>query len=351
MKSNKRRPTLIDVAKLAGVSTSSASMILNNKKGVSFQEDTKENVFKAAEQLGYKVKTQKDRQTLLEGGRLIIISANFNKLLSLSVAHYICKLASKDNYQVLIFNNCANKEKEEELLEIIREHRVMGVIYSAYPLNIEVAKAINEQIPTVILNNFDYEDSFDSIDTNDQIAASTIVKSLVEKGHKNIAYVYTTYKYPSLTRLKAIKGAKKEADLHEHVKLSFYKKDVELESDLDPYIIEYQTGYHLALSILKKEPNIDSFIGSSDFLACGIVDACKELDYINERKIPVASFGNSFLAYLKSYSLTSVDYSIDKLAMSAYNLLTTKIREPLINKGVIRIKYNPQLIEKNKYFD
>ena len=52
MKSNKRRPTLIDVAKLAGVSTSSASMILNNKKGVSFQEDTKENVFKAAEQLG-----------------------------------------------------------------------------------------------------------------------------------------------------------------------------------------------------------------------------------------------------------------------------------------------------------
>ena len=53
MKSNKRRPTLIDVAKLAGVSTSSASMILNNKKGVSFQEDTKENVFKAAEQLGY----------------------------------------------------------------------------------------------------------------------------------------------------------------------------------------------------------------------------------------------------------------------------------------------------------
>lgn len=37
MKSNKRRPTLIDVAKLAGVSNSSASMILNYKKGVRFK--------------------------------------------------------------------------------------------------------------------------------------------------------------------------------------------------------------------------------------------------------------------------------------------------------------------------
>jgi len=48
------KATLQDVAKLAGVSPASASMILQKKPGVSFSPETVSRVFAAAEELGYK---------------------------------------------------------------------------------------------------------------------------------------------------------------------------------------------------------------------------------------------------------------------------------------------------------
>ncbi|MEG0542670.1 MAG: LacI family DNA-binding transcriptional regulator, partial [Angelakisella sp.] len=47
------KPTLNQVAALAGVSSSAASMILNNRVNVSFSEDAITRVQQAAEQLGY----------------------------------------------------------------------------------------------------------------------------------------------------------------------------------------------------------------------------------------------------------------------------------------------------------
>lgn len=63
----KKKVTTIDIARRAGVSQSTVSMILNEKEGVSFSPETKEKVLKAMKELGYKKdKTRKAKRTVLE---------------------------------------------------------------------------------------------------------------------------------------------------------------------------------------------------------------------------------------------------------------------------------------------
>ena len=49
----KKKVTTTDIAKMAGVSQATVSMILNKKYNVSFSRETIEKVEKAAEELGY----------------------------------------------------------------------------------------------------------------------------------------------------------------------------------------------------------------------------------------------------------------------------------------------------------
>ena len=49
----KKKVTTTDIAKMAGVSQATVSMILNKKYNVSFSRETIEKVEQAAEELGY----------------------------------------------------------------------------------------------------------------------------------------------------------------------------------------------------------------------------------------------------------------------------------------------------------
>lgn len=64
------RPTTYDIARIAGVSQTTASMILSGKVNVSFSPETIEKVQSAAKALGYVGRERKT--TLIDGNSKII---------------------------------------------------------------------------------------------------------------------------------------------------------------------------------------------------------------------------------------------------------------------------------------
>ena len=68
----KKKVTTTDIAKMAGVSQATVSMILNKKYNVSFSRETIEKVEKAAEELGYH-KSECRRASKLTGQKLIAV--------------------------------------------------------------------------------------------------------------------------------------------------------------------------------------------------------------------------------------------------------------------------------------
>ena len=83
----RNKVTTRDIAEYAGVSQSTVSMILSEKKNVSFGEETVENVKKAAKALGYHKPAKKKRQEEADAGPLSLkdrddpLSYGFQRLL------------------------------------------------------------------------------------------------------------------------------------------------------------------------------------------------------------------------------------------------------------------------------
>ena len=59
---SKKKATSSDVAKRAGVSQATVSMVLNKKYNVSFSRETVEKVEQAARELGYRLPGRKNRK-------------------------------------------------------------------------------------------------------------------------------------------------------------------------------------------------------------------------------------------------------------------------------------------------
>ena len=82
----KKRVTAEDVAREAGVSRSTVSMILNNYQNISFSEETKMRVLDACSRLGYRT-IGSGRLESIDGRLLLVVCPSFQN------GHYI-KLSS-----------------------------------------------------------------------------------------------------------------------------------------------------------------------------------------------------------------------------------------------------------------
>ena len=62
-----KKPTIKDVAKLAGSSITTVSRVLNNDKSLSVADETRKRIFEVADKLDYKTLKQKNKSCWLFG--------------------------------------------------------------------------------------------------------------------------------------------------------------------------------------------------------------------------------------------------------------------------------------------
>ena len=72
----KRKVTSMDIAKAAGVSQSTVSMVLNKKYNVSFSKETVEKVERVAKELGYVPQKRKHRKESKKEKLLVVFCSN-----------------------------------------------------------------------------------------------------------------------------------------------------------------------------------------------------------------------------------------------------------------------------------
>ena len=68
----RKKVTSTDIAKAAGVSQATVSMVLNKKYNVSFSKETIQKVEQAAQELGYTLPGRKNRKNS-KNSRLIVV--------------------------------------------------------------------------------------------------------------------------------------------------------------------------------------------------------------------------------------------------------------------------------------
>ncbi|CAK7261730.1 MULTISPECIES: LacI family DNA-binding transcriptional regulator [unclassified Shinella] len=126
------RPTMVDVAKLAGVSQATVSMVLNETGGTRVTEKTRGLVREAAETLGYRVWM---RAPVGQGGiqaiGFIIDDSTSNPITNKAIES--ARQLAWENGAVLVVLPTQNDERlRAAALELLFAHRVVGVVFAAF---------------------------------------------------------------------------------------------------------------------------------------------------------------------------------------------------------------------------
>jgi LacI family transcriptional regulator len=185
-----QRPTMLDVAALAGVGLTTVSRVVNGKPGVS--EATSGRVRAAIEQLDYRHDVhasnlrRSDRKTATIGLVLEDVANPF-----MSALHRAVEDSARARGMLVFAGSCdEDAGREREFISALRARRVDGIIvvpagpdhsYLLPELRVGTAIVFVDRPPRFL--------DADSVTSDDHGGTFTAVSHLVERGHERIAYL------------------------------------------------------------------------------------------------------------------------------------------------------------------
>ncbi len=179
-------PTRVDVAKLAGVSVTIVSYVLNNNRYV--EKSKREKVLKAVKELNYKPNSIARAMKGKSSDHIAFIVDNISNG---NFSEMVAKLDEYTYKQGSLISLLNNRNTDEFIRQIIAR-RFDGVIISSISfLEERIKQLVDNNISVVLLKNRNYSniENVGIIDTGLNQGASKAVEYLYDKGCKNIIYV------------------------------------------------------------------------------------------------------------------------------------------------------------------
>lgn len=295
-----------DIAELTGFSKSTISRYLNNG---SVSDKTKKKIKEAIDELGYVPNSYARNLKKTKTNIIGIIIPNFIGYTKNTALNAINIYLKETKYSMLI--SCSNDDMEEEvrIIEEMAGLNVEGIILFASNItkkHKEVIKALT--IPLVIFGQ--KLDGFTSITANDYKAGRLMADYIKTLDHTEISY-FDVGEYDQAVGdrfLGLIDGLRDKNIKINHHHFDFTKK----------------TAYEKAKEILAKEES-SFYLGATDNIAFGIIEALREKGIIIPDDISVAGFGNYEISSIINPALTTVDFPYEKLGTDAIKSLINQI--------------------------
>jgi DNA-binding LacI/PurR family transcriptional regulator len=183
--------TLKDIAKEAGVSISTVSLVLSGKKKIS--KDVRDKVYQVAKKLGYiKPVYGSSIATKHLSHIAILVHEDYEKAFEWNfIRQMIINLESvitKDQYYPVIIPVRLNQETNEILEKVVLSKA--GGLFSIHYGNGELFQQLEGQgIPVVLVNNSDFQTQFHSVCTDDFQGAYEGTTYLLSLGHRQIGHI------------------------------------------------------------------------------------------------------------------------------------------------------------------
>ncbi|MBK5498849.1 MULTISPECIES: LacI family DNA-binding transcriptional regulator [Peribacillus] len=327
----KGRVTLQQVAKHAGVSTSTASLIVRNNPRIS--EATRKKVLKSMRELGYvydRIAANLRSQSSDTVGIIITdISNTFFSEFLIGVHDALEEVG----YTVLLGTTFDSVTKQDQLLSTMLEHRVGGLILC--PVSESTQETINRlneiDTPFVLAVRELPEVNSDYVGINYPEGARIAVNHLIEKGHKRIAFLGGIRESSTwIERMEGYREALTKAGL---------EVDESLMIDSAP---TREGGLEAVFKVLNNPDPPTAIFCFSDLIAFGVMQGLRMKGLIPGQDIDIVGFDNVPVAEIYHPPLTTVSSFPQRMGKEAANLLHQKMVN--IDHEQQRIILNPELI-------
>lgn len=314
--------TIRDVARLAGVSPSTVSRVINNKGVIS--DDTSQRITKAMEELNY-VPNDFARSFATGSSHTIAIVIDVVNAEAYSNSFFnntvfgIETTAHRNDYSLLITNGATAYGGISSAERLVLGKKIDGIIVPESIVTNEFSKLLNEQnFPCVVLGHRE-EDAREMswVDINNVQAGSLAVRHLYQRGYRDIALLTDGDK-----------------DLFNKDRVAGYRRELEAcgLTFTPDRIIHQLTSAEICrdrvTSLMNSENPPDAVICSNDRLALGAIRAMRLMG----RKVPedlgIVCFDNTSITELAEPAVTSLNVDTYELGVQAAEILINQIENP-----------------------
>ncbi|GAA2104812.1 LacI family DNA-binding transcriptional regulator [Microlunatus panaciterrae] len=307
------RATVIDVARLAGVSPKTVSNVVNGTVTVS--PKTRARVEQALAELDY-VPNLSARG--LRNGRTGVIALALPDLstpYSAEVAHHFVKSATERGWSIQIEETGIDLKREEQLLSTARAHLVDGLILNPVLLETTAVQRGVSLPPVVLIGEVD-QPIADHVWVDNVAAMREVTQLLIAEGHRRIAFLGVMNSASSRLRLQGF---------HEAMDLAGLERIPGWEISCAQWTA--QGGAQAVTEFLQHHPAPDAIVCLTDSLALGALNAVASAGLRVPEDLSIVGYDDVPEAAFMVPSLTTVSFDKHELADAALTLLGARIRD------------------------
>lgn len=322
-----RGPTIIDVAKLAGVSKATAARVLNGKQDL-VKETTRERVSVAAEQLGY---VRNAIAGSLRTDRTYVIALSIPDITNPfwpEVARGVQDTTEAQGYTTVIVNTDWKYDREQSMLNMVRRNRFDGLIINVVDTPIMELEKLH--IPIVLLGASQQYPTVNSVGSDTAGGAEIALQHLYDLGHRRIALI------SGLSRRYSIRDESYLA-FHAHYKLPI-DRNLVIEGEFTR-----QAGYYAMQNLLRLKNPPTAVFTANDSIAIGALKAAKAMSWRVPEDISIIGMDDINASTVTSPELTTIAKPKYDIGVNAARILLNCI-ENKSQVTVEKLKMNCELI-------
>ena len=312
--------TIVDVARLAGVTPTTVSRVINNRGYIS--EKTKKRVHEAMDELGYQPNEIARSLTKQKSNTIGVIVPHISHPYFAKLISNLENEAAKKDYKIILCNSKEKAEKEKQYLDMCKSNRVAGIIICSG--NVESNKINTGGIPVVLLEK-NFEEGKLGIQCDNYQGGKLATEHLIECGCKKILHLSGVIdeEMPADNREKAFIDVCSKNEIEHFIK----------KYDIDTY--NQMNYYDYIKAALNEIEGVDGIFASSDLIAAQVIQVCNEIKIRIPEDIKLVGFDDVDISQLTTPRITTVHQPIKEMARLSIELIDAKYNNIEVNEKTI----------------
>ncbi len=330
--------TIKDVARLAGVSTTTVSHVMNKTRFVA--EATQKKVLEAVDSLNYApsavARSLKCNTTRTIG---MLVTKSTNPFFA-EVVHGVEEYCYNNGYTLILCNTEGNLEKQRDYLRMLAEKRVDGLLIMCTDLDDKLMALLErqKQTPMVVMDWGPASPYRDNIQDNAEQGGYLATQYLIEHGHRHIGCL-TGQKGKSACeeRLNGFRKAMSKANLD-------VNNDWLLEGDF-----ECESAVNAANAFIAMENRPTAIFCFNDIMAMAMISTFEQAGLHVPEDISIIGYDNIDLAPYFAPPLTTIHQPKRRLGKTAIEILMARMKNKDIAPTTFEMQ--PELVERKSVAD
>jgi LacI family transcriptional regulator len=307
--------TIRDIAKVARVSATTVSLVLNGKRGIS--AETRERVLSVASNLKYSAREPRS-QRLVRSRTLRFLKIakhghTVNRDHNTFISDYIDGMSQESvrrgyKLEVVSFEG----KPISEIVDSLPTNSLAGVVVLGTELSgddIQLFQGVTSAI--VFIDTFYDKIDANFVDMNNKDAVNKIIAYLMKQGFKNIGLISSNVETINFKlRAEAFLECMKERGL------------TVSPSDIVTVDSTYDGAYQGMVEWLRKDPRLpECYFCTNDVITYGCIKALREFNLEIPRDVSIVGFDNLPMSSAMTPPLTTIDVSKKRIGYLAISVL------------------------------